>query len=566
MIEIKEISPPQKLSGRSSLLVTFDYNENIVNTVKTFSPAVFNKKNLTWEISIIYLSKLLDALTFYDNIKLSLLKDDEITEISSRESLTDNEIERFKYKPFDHQITGINFLLENKKSLLLDSMGIGKSLEIMYMAEVLHRRGAIDHCLIICGVDSLRSNWKSEIQKFSKESVLVLGEKTNRNNKTYYDSVSARVEQLRKPIEEFFVVVNIATLRNDKIIEAISKGPNTFGMIAVDEIHRVANKSSQQGSNLLKLKSNYKVAATGTPITNSPISVYVPLSWTENDQATLTNYKAQYCNFGGFNNSQIIGYKNLELLQDELNHCSIRRTFDQVRGDMPKKTIEYEIVEMSDEHQKFYDAIKNGIKEEADKIDLNSSNILALDTRLRQATACPSVLTSQDIMSSKIERAVELAEEILEAGDKVVILGNFIEAAEKIAEYLSKYNPILCTGKIPDDVITRGVDNFRNYSNFNVLVGTHGKMGTGFSMPECHYMIIIDQPFTPSQFQQSIDRIYRITSDQPIFVKVLVCKDTYDERVREIVEGKQELSDYIVDGKPSQKYTDILKNAILSSL
>lgn len=47
MIEIKEISPPQKLSGRSSLLVTFDYNENIVNTVKTFSPAVFNKKNLT---------------------------------------------------------------------------------------------------------------------------------------------------------------------------------------------------------------------------------------------------------------------------------------------------------------------------------------------------------------------------------------------------------------------------------------------------------------------------------------------------------------------------------------
>jgi len=280
--------------------------------------------------------------------------------------------------------------------------------------------------------------------------------------------------------------------------------------------------------------------------------------------ATLTNYKAQYCNFGGFNNSQIIGYKNLDLLQDELDHCSIRRTFEQVRGDMPKKTIEYEIVEMSDEHQRFYEAIKNGVVEEADKIELNPNNILALDTRLRQATSCPSVLTSQSIMSSKVERAVEIAEEIIEQNEKVVILCNFVESAERLAEHLSKYNPVLCTGRQTDDIIKQGVDLFRNSGDFNILVGTHSKMGTGFSMPEAHYMICLDMPFTPSQFNQSIDRMYRITSDQPVFIKVLVCKDTYDERVKEIVDSKQELSDYIVDGKPSPKYSDMIKQAILS--
>lgn len=434
----------------------------------------------------------------------------------------------------------------------------------MYTAETLHKRGLIDHCLIICGVDSLRSNWKSEIQKFSNESVLVLGEKINKNGKTTYESIPKRIEKLKSEISEFFVVVNIATLRDDKIISAISSGANDFGMIVVDEIHRISTTASIQGGNLLKLKADYQVAATGTPITNSPMSVYIPLRWTENDSATLTNYKAQYCNFGGFNNSQIIGYKNLDLLQEEINSCSIRRTFDQVKGDMPKKTIEYEIVEMSDEHQKFYEAIKNGIKEEADKINLNANNLLALATRLRQATSAPSVLTSQDIESSKVERAAELAEELLEAGEKVVLFCNFVDSVDRLANLLSRHKPILGTGNQPDDYIAVGVEKFRNSRDFNLLICTHSKMGTGFSFPECHYAIMLDTPFTYAQFSQSCDRIYRITSDQPVYIKVLVCKDTFDERVKEIIENKRDLADFLVDGKINESFTEVLKSAILS--
>ena len=85
-------------------------------------------------------------------------------------------------------------------------------------------------------------------------------------------------DEKKNPIDEFFVIVNAATLRDDKIIEAIMKGPNKFGLIAVDEVHKFATKSSAQGSNLLKLKSEYKVAATGTVITNSPTSAYVALA------------------------------------------------------------------------------------------------------------------------------------------------------------------------------------------------------------------------------------------------------------------------------------------------
>lgn len=442
-------------------------------------------------------------------------------------------------------------------------MGVGKSLEIMYLAETLKLRGLIDHCLIICGVDSLRSNWKSEIQKFSNLSCMVLGERINKNGKITYETVKKRVEILSKPISEFFVIINAATIRDDSIIKAISSGPNNFKMIAVDEGHKFATKSSQQGSNLIKLKAEYKVAATGTPITNSPLSAYVLLFWTENDKATLTNFKTQYCKFGGFNNCQIIGYRNLDILQDELDACSIRRTFNMIKGNMPSKTVEYELIEMSDEHQKFYDDIKNGVKESANKITLDANNLLALTTRLRQATAAPNLLTTEDIESSKVARCAELATEILEQNEKVVILCNFIESANNLSEKLQKYSSILCTGQQNQDLIENGIRNFRNSDNFNLLIGTHSKIGTGFSFPECHYMLMLDTPFTFAQFDQSCDRIYRITSKQPVYIKVLACKNTIDERVKEIIENKKDLSLYLVDGVENTKFIDELKDIIL---
>ena len=468
--------------------------------------------------------------------------------------LTESEISSFRFTPFPHQVEGINYGLDPKhqKWLLLDSMGLGKTLEIIGLAETLHRRGEIEHCMVICGVDSLRQNWKSEIQKFSNLSVRVLGEKISKHGNISYAPVTARAEELKNPISEFFVVINAATLRNDKVIEAYKKSANTFGMIAVDEAHKFASSTSQQGDNLLKLKAQYKVAATGTLLLNSPVSCYVPLVWTENDHSILTKFKEQYCVYGGFGDKQIVGYKNLSTLREELTSCSIRRTLDQVRDDMPLKNITYEIVEMSDQHRKFYDAIVDGVKDEADKIKLNTSNLLALTTRLRQATACPSILTSQPIVSSKVERAVELATDLLEAGEKVVIFSTFKETVYQIAKMLEAYQPLIGTGDFTEGQIKNRIEQFQNDPNSKLFVGSHAKMGTGFTLNAASYMICIDTPYTDAAFSQSTDRIWRITNKMPAFVTVLTCSDTIDDRVREIVETKKELSDYIVDGKENE--------------
>jgi len=499
-----------------------------------------------------------------------MLPETEVIPNSDDFNLTQAEIEQFHFKPFPHQIDAINFGLNpnHTKWLLLDSMGLGKSLELIGLAETLKRRGQIDHCLVICGVDSLRQNWKREIQKFSTETVLVLGEKVSKKGRISYETLPVRAKILKEPISEFFVVVNAATLRSDDVIEAFQKSRNKFGMIAVDEAHRFATKTSQQGSNLLKLKSEYQIAATGTLLINSPISCYMPLAWTGNDHSTLTNFKYNFCKFGGFGDKQVIGYKNLEILKEELNSCMIRRTLDQVRDNMPQKNINYELVEMSTEHRKFYDAVVNGVKEEADKIKLNSSNLLALTTRLRQATADPGILTTQQITSSKVERAVEIAEDLLDAGEKVVIFSVFKQPCYQIAKMLEQYNPLVGTGDFSDQDVQNRMVQFQNDPNSKLFIGTHAKMGTGFTLNAASYMICIDQPYTDAAFSQSTDRIWRITNTRPAFVTVLTCQDTIDERVKEIVDTKKNLADYVVDDVQnevavSDALTDELRKIIL---
>jgi len=553
MIRIFEISPPKKISGLSSLIVDFDYNQYIVDSIKTIPTVHYHKKEKCWELPICYLGRLLDSLTFLDEIQLRLLDTPESGEFHfnknfNLEPLTEIEKVSFKMKPFEHQLEAINFGLDKEKWLLLDSMGLGKTNSIIWLAETLKRRGIIDHCFIICGVNSLKQNWKKEIQKFSTESAVVLGEYTTRTGTTRYRSMDKRAQQLKDPIEEFFVITNLESLRDDRIIEAFNKSANKFGMIAFDEAHKAATKTSQQGTNLLKLEAPFKIAATGTLITNNPLSAYVPLSWTSNDQSTLTNYKSQYCNFGGFKNNQVIGFKNLEVLQEVISNCSLRRTLDQVRSDMPPKTVTLELLEPEDDQRKFYEAIKEGVKEEADKIELKTSSLLALTTRLRQASACPSILTTQSVSSCKVDRCLELIQELCSQGEKVVVLSVFKETLNELTAKLGEFRFSINTGDIPDPVVASNVARFQDDPKEQVFIGTWGKVGTGWTLNSSSYLICLDTPYTAAMFDQGTDRIWRVNNTRPAFITVLMCKDTIDERVQQIIETKKELGEYLVDG------------------
>lgn len=567
MVSVIELTKPIKVSGRHSFLVKSDvFDADVADAISQLPVFRYHKSAAAWEVPADCLAQLLDALTFVADVRLTLAPDGPAC--AGLPPLTDDEIAAFKVRPYEHQIEAINFGLasESGKWLLLDAPGVGKSLEMMYYAETLKGRGLIDHCLLIVGVAALRQQWKRELQKFSRESVVVLGEKTSKSGKVSYAPVKERAEQLKAGIDAFWIVMNVECLRDDRIIDAFQKSKSEIGLICFDEIHRgVASKSSQSAAGLLKLRPKYRVGATGSLIVNSPVSAYVSLSWTENDPSSLTTFKSQYCEFANsFGHNQIVGYKNLDLLQEEIDGCGIRRTFAQVKSSMPKKTVDVELVEMDDRHAKFYGAVKAGVKEEVDKVKLNAQNLLALTTRLRQATACPGMLTTEDVPASKLERAAEIVEDLVEQGEKVIVMDTFKDSIYSLAKMLDRHKPVIGTGDLPDSAVSENISKFRTDPDCKVLLGTSQKIGTGFSMPECHYMVMISTPWTYSEFNQNCERIYRITSDQPVCVKVLVAKDTIDERVWSIVNEKKDLADYLVDGVANSKFVDALRDAVLS--
>lgn len=558
MIWIKE-RPCEKLSGLTSLFVSFDFDERIVSLIKlNLDIYNYNKKTKEWEVPINKLAYLVDSLSVLNDVKLTLYKlsTPEETVVRLRENT-------YKLKPYKHQEEAIKFGLTHDKWLLLDDMGLGKTASIIHIAEELKYQGKIKHCLIICGIATLRGNWKKEIKLHSNESFIVIGEKINKKGTLTYTTIKDRINQMINNIDEFFIIVNIETLRDDDFVEAINYGSNDIDMIVVDEVHKCSNKQSQQGSNFLKLKGKYKIAATGTLLTNAPVNAYLPLKWLDIDKSNLTLYKRQYCEFGGFGGHEIIGYKNLDILKEEIELNSLRRTKEEVLKDLPEKTIIREIITLSDEHRKFYQDVKHGVKEECNKINLNTSNLLSLVTRLRQATACPQILTTNNIKSSKLERCIELTNDLISRGEKVVIFSTFKESVKYLAELLKDYKPLICTGDSKQQEIDEAVDIFQKDPAKKLIIATHQKMGTGVTLNSASYMIFIDTPFTAAQFAQACDRIYRIGTKRPVFIYNLICEDTIDERVAQIVDKKQAISDYIIDDKLDNQTLNILKEYIL---
>lgn len=107
----------------------------------------------------------------------------------------------------------------------------------------MQKRGKIEHCLVICGLNTLKGNWRREIENFSNLSGIILGEKITKKGTRKIGSVAERAAHLMRPIDEFFVITNVESLRDDRIIDGILKGPNKFDMILLDEAHKCKGHS-----------------------------------------------------------------------------------------------------------------------------------------------------------------------------------------------------------------------------------------------------------------------------------------------------------------------------------
>ena len=121
-----------KIPGGTSLFVSFNYNPKIVDVIKQCTVMNYSKADHIWEVPCTDLSFLLDNLCKIDNITLNVLPDNNDVDKSVK-------LAKFKTEPFEYQKQGIEFGLIHNRFLLLDAPGLGKTLQLLYIAEQLHK-------------------------------------------------------------------------------------------------------------------------------------------------------------------------------------------------------------------------------------------------------------------------------------------------------------------------------------------------------------------------------------------------------------------------------------------
>ena len=442
-----------------------------------------------------------------------------------------------KTKPYEHQ----RFLLEYSKShnkfLLADEQGLGKTKQAIDVA--CSKQDKFKHCLIVCGVNGLKYNWLNEIKVHSDREGYILGTRGDK-----IGSVQDRLDDLNNIAErnEFFLITNVETLRNKEVqkkIKALCED-NTIGMTIIDEIHKCKNSQSEQGKAIHCCCSYYKIALTGTPLMNECIDLYNILKWLEVENHNLTQWKNYYCEMGGFGGYQIVGYRHLEELQEMLDSVMVRRRKVDVL-DLPPKIYINELLEMNNNQAAIYEEVREALIKDIDRIRL-SHNPLAELIRLRQATASTAILSSKVNVSCKIDRLLEIMEEV---NGKAVIFSNWTSVTDIVAEKLKKYKPAVITGETKD--VQAELNKFKKNKTCKCIIGTIGALGTGYTLTEADTVIFLDEPWTMADKLQAEDRCHRIGTKDSVTVITLMCKDTIDERIHEIIERKGVVSDTLVD-------------------
>ena len=255
---------------------------------------------------------------------------------------------------------------------------------------------------------------------------------------------------------------------------------------------------------------------------------------------------------------QVIGYQNMDELHNILYKSALRRTQDLLN--LPEKIYKQEWLEMSKEEQYIFNqviGVENSL--DLDKIDVPEET-LAIITRMRQAAVACELLTSKSIPSTKFNRLNDILEEAKLNNQKVLVFCPFTQALELGLEYCKEYNPKLVKGGMGDKVWDIKEEH-ENAEGFSVLFAQEKTLGVGFTLINTDIIVFLSPPWSRGDYDQCVDRSYRLGRGKKLLVIDLYMANTYDELINKKLWGKGAMSDILIDGSEEESARKFLKEA-----
>jgi SWI/SNF-related matrix-associated actin-dependent regulator 1 of chromatin subfamily A len=490
-----------------------------------FGKKLMEDKMYTKEPSEIYVEKLLvekdksyhiwgkifsgETLHDFWMPKSALLKDNEVKNIS---------IDYNKYThrpPMEHQKEAIEKLVRNKKFILADDMGLGKTTSTIIAAL---ETGA-KKVLIVCPA-SLKINWQREIANYSDRSVYIA------EGKKFSD-------------DHDFVIVNYDILKNFHDIKEKDKSEImkiNFDLVIMDEAHMISNPQAQRTkiANDIASKSNRVWLLSGTPMTSRPMNYYNLLNLVDSPVAmNWMAYAKRYCN--GFQFSvgkrkvwNVTGASNLDELRERTSTHILRRLKEEVL-DLPEKIITPVYLRLK---SKDYEELMG---EYFDWYDQNPEESSSLTIKFGKLMKVRKVIAQE-----KINNTIELAENIIEQGKKVIIFTNFTDTLNQIYNHFGK-SAVYLDGSCSKFHRQNSVDEFQTNDKIKVFVGNLKAAGVGITLTSAEAVIMNDLSFVPAEHSQAEDRSHRIGQKNSTSVYYPLFENTIEGAIYDILNRKKKI-------------------------
>lgn len=419
----------------------------------------------------------------------------------------------------DFQEVGVDFIYDREYTILADTMGLGKTIEIIGLIKKIEEEEWKPSVTIFCPA-YLQFNWRREIRKWLP---------------------NYSVEILKSKDLDRLDSVDIAIVSYG-ILHSYSSSFNR-DLVACDEAHYLKNSGSRRGKSAIKFvkeeKPNRLVLATGTPVTSQIKDFYSLLLMTDHPKhnfIALNLYRSEFSFCREFMRSRPIkvkgrvinkwyGSKNEEKLKAILKDRYIRRTTKQVL-DLP------ELQEKTLQVTELAKGLSDELAKSFENYQLNGT-ILATGKR-KSALA-------------KVKACAEYVLDLLEKGSgPLVVFSDHPEVVHKLKDSLSSKKVRIGTivgGDSPED--KDKVEQAFTNGELDVFAGTIGSASTGLTLTVSNFMIFNDWSWTPANNDQAKKRIHRISQERDSSVVYLVSGEV-DEMILENVRLKSEATDKVV--------------------
>ncbi len=434
-----------------------------------------------------------------------------------------------KTKLLPYQLDGIAFAVGAGRAVLADDMGLGKTIQGVGVAELLAQHGGIRKVLVVCPT-SLKSQWRSEIERFSERSCQLV-----------FGSLAERPAQYEN--DEFFTVCNYEqVLRDLPAIERVK-----WDLIILDEGQRIKNWEAKTTHVVKRLKSSFALVLSGTPLENRLDELYSVVQFVD-DRRLGPAFRFFNRHRVADEKGKVLGYKNLDQLRQHLQPILLRRTREQVLTQLPERTTEILRIAPTEEQLAIHAGQMKIVASIVRKAFISEMDLL----RLRQALLMCRMSANSTYLcnklepsySSKLERLEEILEQTFaESGRKAVLFSEWtvmLSLVEKILARLKlKYARL--DGSVPQKKRQQLVDEFQTNDDCRLFITTNAG-ATGLNLQAANTVINCDLPWNPAVLEQRIARAHRLGQKQPVQAFLLVTEQTLEESLLTTLSAKKDLA------------------------